>query len=151
MFDSVNLREAINDLFDYGVKDDDLQLIYKANEKIHMAIKTSGGLTERQTITNSVLQGDTWGPMLASVQVDTFGKSVERAGIGYLYKNVLPISMLGLVDDVVGVTEAGYKAQQLNVILNAKTAEKGLQFGIDKCKSMIIGNQENSIYRFTGG
>ena len=130
---------------------DDIQLIYKANEEIHMAIKTSGGLTERQKITNSVLQGDTWGPMLASVQVDTFGKSVERTGIGYLYKNVLPISMLGLVDDVVGVTEAGYKAQQLNVILNAKTAEKGLQFGIDKCKSMIIGNQENSIYRFTGG
>ena len=86
-----------------------------------MAIKISGGLTERQKITNSVLQGDTWGPMLASVQVETFGKSVERTGIGYLYKNVLPISMLGLVDDVVGVTEAGYKAQQLNVILNVKT------------------------------
>ena len=83
MFDSVNSREVI-DLYDYGVKNYDLQLIYKANEKIHMAIKTSGGLTERQTITNSVLQGDTWGPMLASVQVDTFGKSVERAGIGYL-------------------------------------------------------------------
>ena len=56
MFDSVNLREAINDLYDYGVKDDDLQLIYKANEEIHMAIKKSGGLTERKKITNSVLQ-----------------------------------------------------------------------------------------------
>ena len=31
------------------------------------------------------------------------------------------------------------------MILNVKTSEKGLQFGIDKCKSMIIGNQEYSI------
>ena len=121
MFDSVNLKEAINDLYDYGVQDKDLQLIYKANEEIFMAVKTPGGLTDRLMITNSVLQGDTWGPMLASVQVDKIGKSLEEAGIGYLYKNELPISMLGLIDDVVGVTEAGYKAQQLNVILNVKT------------------------------
>ena len=145
MFDSVNLKEAINDLYDYGVQDKDLQLIYKANEEIFMAVKTPGGLTDRQKITNSVLQGDTWGPMLASVQVDKIGKSLEGAGIGYLYKNELPISMLGLIDDVVGVTEAGYKAQQLNVILNVKTSEKGLQYGIAKCKSMVIGNEENCI------
>ena len=129
MFDSVNLKEAINDLYDYGVQDKDLQLIYKANEEIFMAVKTPGGLTDRQKITNSVLQGDTWGPMLASVQVDKIGKSLEKAGIGYLYKNELPISMLGLIDDVVGVREAGFKAQQLNAILNVKTSEKGLQYG----------------------
>ena len=145
MFDSVNLKEAINDLYDYGVQDEDLQLIYKANKEIFMAIKTPGGLTDRQKITNSVLQGDTWGPMLASLQVEKIGKSVEEAGIGYQYKNELPISMLGLVDDVVGVTEAGFKAQQLNVILNVKTSEKGLQYGISKCKSMIIGKEENCI------
>ena len=145
MFDSVNLKEAINDLYDYGVKDDNLSLIYKANEEIQMAIKTPGGLTDRQRITNSVLQGDTWGSMMASVQVDTFGKAIEEEGIGYLYKNVLPITMLGLVDDVVLVTDTGYKAQQMNMILNVKTSEKGLQFGINKCKSLTIGNQENCI------
>ena len=122
MFDSVNLKEAINDLYDYGVKDDNLSLIYKANEEIQMAIKTPGGLTDRQRITNSVLQDDTWGSMMASVQVDTFGKAIEEEGIGYLYKNVLPITMLGLVDDVVLVTDTGYKAQQMNMILDVKTS-----------------------------
>ena len=101
MFDSVNLKEAISDLYDYGVQDGDLQLLYKANKEIFMAVKTSGGLTNRQIITNSVLQGDTWGPMMASVQVEKIGKSVEEAGIGYLYKNQLPIIILGLIDDVV--------------------------------------------------
>ena len=145
MFDSVNLKLAISDLYDYGVQDDNLQLLYKANQEIFMSVKTPGGLTERQKITNSVLQGDTWGPMLASLQVDKIGRSIEETGIGYLYKNILPISMLGLVDDIVGVSEAGYRAQQLNVMTNVKSSEKGLQFGIKKCKYMIIGNQENCI------
>ena len=54
--------------------------------------------------------------------------------------------MLGLVDDIIGVTEAGFKSQQMNVNLNVKTAEKGLQFGVTKCKSMIVGkNIKNAI------
>ena len=89
MFDSVNLKQAISDLYDYGVKDDDLQLLHKANDEVFMALKTPGGLTERQKITNSVLQGDTWGPMLASLQVDKIGKSIEDAGIGYQFKKIL--------------------------------------------------------------
>ena len=32
MFDSINLEEAISDIYDYGIKDDNLALIYKANE-----------------------------------------------------------------------------------------------------------------------
>ena len=45
--------------------------------------------------------------------------------------------MLGLVDDTIGVTEVGYKAQMMNAVFNVKTAEKGLQFGVKKCKSMV--------------
>ena len=48
MFDSINLEEAISDIYDYGLTDDKLQLIHKANDEIHMAIKTEGGLTDRQ-------------------------------------------------------------------------------------------------------
>ena len=49
------------------------------------------------------------------------------------------MGFLGLVDDIVGVTEAGFKAQELNAYINVKTAEKTLQFGVKKCKSMLIG------------
>ena len=37
------------------------------------------------------------------------------------------------------MTEAGYKAQQMNTFMNVKTAEKTLQFGPTKCKSMLVG------------
>ena len=52
--------------------------------------------------------------------------------------------MLGLVDDLIGVTKAGFQAQQLNAVLNVKSAEKQLQFGVTKCKSMLVSkNMEN--------
>ena len=126
MFDSIDLKEAISDIFDVGVKDHNLVLLYKANSEIFMAIKTQNGLTERQVLREIVLQGDTWGSLLASVQVDNIGKDCVDAGLGYMYKNILPIGFLGLVDDVICVTEAGYKAQEMNSFMNVKTAEKNL-------------------------
>ena len=58
MFDAVNLEQAISDIYDAGMKDDNLSLIYKANANIRMAVNTPNGLTERQTIKNVVLQDD---------------------------------------------------------------------------------------------
>ena len=58
--------------------------------------------------------------------------------------DILPVGMLGLVDDLIGVTEAGFQAQMRNTYINVKTAEKGLQFGVKKCSTMLIGkNVEN--------
>ena len=145
MFDSINLQEALSDIFDYGLNDDNLSLLLKANEEVHMAVKTTWGTTDQKIIKNSVLQGDTFGSLLASVQVDTIAKEVEKAGVGYIYKEEIPINILGLVDDIVGVSEAGHKAQMMNIILNTKSAEKGLQFGTQKCKSMIIGRKNENV------
>ena len=78
MFDSINLEEAISDIYDAGLNDDQLFLIYEANKEVQMAVKTPSGLTERQMIENTVLQCDTFGSILASVQVDNIGKEVEE-------------------------------------------------------------------------
>ena len=122
MFDSIDLGQAISDIYDTGLNDDNLVLVNEANKKIEMAVKTNNGLTERQTLTDLVLQGDTWGSMLASVQVDTIGRECLERGYGYRYKDTLMVSMLGMVDDLIGITEAGFKAKQMNVFINVKTA-----------------------------
>ena len=145
MFDAIGLEEALSDIFDAGVKDDNLSLIYDANKEINMAVNTPNGLTERQVLKNVVLQGDTWGSILASVQVDSIGKDVEQSGYGYNYQDMLPVPLLALVDDMIGVTKAGYRAQQMNAMINVKTAEKRLQFGVKKCKSMYIGKNVEDI------
>ena len=50
----------------------------------------------------------------------------------------------GVVDDLITVSESGYKSVKMNSFINAKTAIKKLQFGPDKCHVLHIGrNQEN--------
>ena len=88
-----------------------------------------------------VLQGEVWGPSLASNQVDTFGKEMLDASFMYKYKGYVPVGILGMVDDVAGVSECGKNAKQLNAFINIKTAEKRLQFGADKCHTLTIANK----------
>ena len=71
--------------------DDTLALIYEANREVNMAVNTPSELSARQTIKNIVFQGDTWGIILASAQVDTIGKESQAAGYGTKYK----VSLLG--------------------------------------------------------
>ena len=146
MFDSINLEYAISDIYDVGLDDDNLALIYNANKDTNMDVKTPAGLSARQSIKDNVLQGDTWGSILASFQVDKIGKDCMEEGHYYLYKGVLPVGFLGLVEDIVGITESGFKAQQLNSFINVKTAEKTLQFGPAKCKSMLVGKDTNNVF-----
>ena len=80
MFDSIDLEQALIDIYEAGVDDDTLALLYDANKEIHMTVKTPNGLTERQVIKDIVLQGDTFGSILASVQVDTIGNVHVNVG-----------------------------------------------------------------------
>ena len=83
MFDSIDLEEALSDIFDAGLNDDTLALIHEANKEVFMSVKTPYGLTERQVLKNIVLQGDTFGSILASVQVDSIGKEQEHFTCGF--------------------------------------------------------------------
>ena len=68
------LEETINDIWEAGINDNNLSLIYKMNEEVQVAIKTQFGLTERIPIEKIVMQGETFGRLCCSVQVDTFGR-----------------------------------------------------------------------------
>ena len=66
-----------------------------------------------------------------------------REGHSYLYKEIL--RFLGLLDDIIGVTEAGIKAQKMNAFIPMKTAEIFLQFGPTKGKSMLVEKEKDVI------
>ena len=51
-----------------------------------------------------------------------------------------------MVDDLAGVSESGRKAVQLNSFINAKTAEKKLQFGPEKCHTLTISHRPQTIF-----
>ena len=111
-------------------------------------MKTSFGLTEDVQLDEVVLQGEVWGPILASNQVDTFGKEMldEDRPFMYKYKGIVPVPILGQIDDTIGITLAGYQSSQMNSYINIKTANKYLQFGQDKCKYMVVGKRIENIH-----
>ena len=63
-FDSLWLEDCINSLWDLGVKDDTLFLIYLMNTKASVTIKTPMGDTYPLILSNLVKQGTVLGPLL---------------------------------------------------------------------------------------
>ena len=59
----------------------------------------------------------------------------------YRYKGKVPVPILGMVDNILSISESGYKTCMLNAFLNAKTALKRLQFGQDKCHVLYVGKE----------
>ena len=94
------------------------------------------------------MQGDALWPNLAANQVDPFGKEMleEDKTFMYKYKGYIPVPLLGIIDDKIVVTLAGYNAAQMNRYLNVKSADKYLQFGLDKCKAMVVGKRIESYH-----
>ena len=139
MFDGMELKESLSDLYNSGVQDDTLHLIYEANKNVAVRVKTIYGLTEEVHLEEVVLQGEVWGPSLAANQVEMLN---ENYSFMYRYKGFVPVPVLGQINDVIGVTLPGYKASQINSYINVKTANKYLQFGVDKCKAMLVGKKQ---------
>ena len=143
-FDTLWLDECINDLFDAGIKDDKLALIYEANKVNKVAVKTPFGLTQRENINKIVLQGEVFGPLQCSVQVDTFGKEcVQENKFLYTYKEKVKVPALSMVDDLACVAESGLDSVELNSFINTKTNLKKLQFGVEKCHQLHIGGKDH--------
>ena len=55
-FDSLWLQECLNDLYDSGVKDDKLALLYNINTEVKVAVKTPVGRTKRESIFKLITQ-----------------------------------------------------------------------------------------------
>ena len=137
-FDSLLFEECMNDIYTGGLHK--FALLYNVNTHAKVAVKTQVGQTERGSIRNSVIQGDVFGPLLCSKQVDTFGKEcLEEKKYVYQYKGEVDIPPLGMVDDLICVSECGYKTAMIHSFIKLKTESKKLQFGAEKCKKLHVG------------
>ena len=138
------LDESANDLFEAGMNNDNLAVLYEANKRNEVAVKTPFGITERKTEEKIVLQGEVFGPLECSVSIDKFGKEcLEEQKHLYEYKNEVGVPPLAMVDDISCVAKCGVDSVAANAFINAKTNVKKLQFGVDKCHQLHIGKKSN--------
>ena len=139
-FDSLWLQECMNDLYSAGLNDDKFALLYNVNSKVDIAVKTPVGKTERQSIKNVIAQGDVFGPMFCSKQVDTFGQEcLKESKYTYMYRGMVEIPPRSMVDDVLCVSECGFRTSMAHAYISVKTDCKKLQFGAIKCKKLHVG------------
>ena len=143
-FDSMWMEECVNDLWEAGIQDDHLSLIYEINKNVNVSVKTPFGLTERKQIERVVMQGEVFGPLCCSVQVDTFGKEcIQKNKFLYQYKETVGIPPLSMVDDLLLISTCGLNSVMINGFINCKTNVKKLQFGVEKCHKMHVGGKRH--------
>ena len=146
MLDSECFFECMNDVFETVVNDDIFALLCEANRRSNVAVQTPHGLSRRETLEDIVMQGDVLAPLISSLQVDTFGKEcLEEKKHLFYFKGIVPIGPLGMVDDLLTVSECGFKTNLMNQFINFKTGTKRLQFGTSKFIKMHIGRTKSEI------
>ena len=139
-FDGLNLSLACKDPYMSGCKDDKLALIYDLNRSNRVAVKTSLGMTDRFEISEKVLQGDVFGNILASNQIDRFGKHcLENQEHIYMYRDKIPIVPFTMCDDLFTVSECGYQTELMAAYINSQSRYNFLQFGLSKCFKLHVG------------
>ena len=129
-------------MYSAGLNDDKFALLYNVNTKVDIAVKTPVGKTGRESVKNVIAQGDVFGPMFCSKQVDTFGQEcLEKGEHTYMYRGKVEIPPLSMVDDVLCVSECGFKTTMSHAFISLKTDSKKLQFGASKCKKLHVGKR----------
>ena len=133
----------MNDLYSAGLDDDKFALLYNVNRNVNIAVKTPVGKTERQNIKNVITQGDVFSQIFCSKQVDTFGQEcLVDSKCTKMYRGEVEIPPLSMVDDVLCVSECGFKTSMVHGYMKMKTDSKKLQFGAEKCKKLHIGKMK---------
>ena len=138
-FDSLWQEHIINDMYEAGTNDDKLSLLWQINKENNLAVKTLGGLSQRKQVKNIICQGDTMGSIECSLHIDEIGKSSLNPELEpYKYKDEVEIPALGMIDDIITISESGCKSTRLNAFLNAKIAAKKLQLGQEICVYSLL-------------
>ena len=100
-FDALWVQECINTLYEYGVMNDGLVLLYEETKCAMIATKTSGGLTEQEAIENIIMQGTVFGSLICTTVMDKLAKILyKNENLLYKYKEEVENPVLGMVDDV---------------------------------------------------
>ena len=139
-FDRLWLKDCLNDLYDCGMRERELGLIYKLNQKALFRVATPAGLTEEVEVEEIVKQGTVYGPKLCCASTGKINQGLDE--IEVIYPNV-SIQAMTYMDDIEGGGSAKFvKAVMENCRM--KEIEKLWEFSEKKSKWMCISNRKKN-------
>ena len=146
-FDSMWYEETMNDMWEsMTVRDDKFALISEMNRVVDLFVKTPVGDTEIFTMNKIEQQGTGLGPIKCSNQMDSISRECIRDNVGmYMYRNVVTIPPLGMIDDLAAIAKCGPDSIILNAVINAKINMKRLEFNATKCVKLHICKESRNL------
>ena len=113
------LHEVVNCLFEAGLQNDKLPLLFMENSIAQVAVKSSGGISKRINIHNIIMQGSKFGSLCCVALMDKLGQLVySKPDLLFYYRGVVPTPPLQMVDDVLGIQHCSKKSVRLNGTVN---------------------------------
>ena len=109
-FDKLWLQACINSFYEAGIDHDSLNLLYIENKNAQVAVKINNKLSARISVKDVVMQGSVWGSIKCTTTMDTMNQmAMSDKTLQYNYKGdpSIPIGILGMADDTLGVTKCG--------------------------------------------
>ena len=95
-FDSLWVEESINDIYEAGLKNDKLNLLFLENQNANIAIKSKEGKSIRKNIKNIIMQGTVWASLLCTSTIDKLAKIMYKdPKLTYKYKGKVDTPCLG--------------------------------------------------------
>ena len=73
-FDTLWAQECINTLYEHGLDNDKIVLLFEERRNSKIAVKTTMGMTERISIENLIMQGTVFGSIICSTVMDKLAK-----------------------------------------------------------------------------
>jgi hypothetical protein len=141
-FDKLWLQSTINALYEAGLTNHTLNILYAENKNAEVAIKINGKLTKRVPVKDVVMQGSVWGSMKCTTTMDKLNKTMlKEDNLRYHYKNDhnIPIGVLGMVDDTVDIARCGSQSIQKNAVLNSFIENQRLELSKEKSSVIHVG------------
>ena len=99
-FDKLWLQKTTNDLFEAGLRNDKLNLLFLENRNAKVAIKGNNKVTRRIHIRDTEMQGSVWSTLKCIVSMDRVNKvMLADDSLCYYYRGDpnIPLGVLGMV------------------------------------------------------
>ena len=140
-FDKEILRDAMDTLYQAGVRGKLYRLWYMLNKDTQIRVKTSFGLTNTAATGENVAQGSIGGALISSLNLDKtitsyFSGSEE---VSYLTTKLSPMIFQ---DDTMRFATSIDQVQQGNILIRSALKSKQLDLNIDKSGVIVFGRKK---------
>ena len=78
--DSLWLKECLNNLYEAGLDNSNLKLLYEGNRECYISVKTPNGQTDRILFHEIVMQGSVCGPLCSTATMDKIVQKSYSSG-----------------------------------------------------------------------